>query len=124
MNLPSRSEIEAELKYRREHKFESFFPATGPLRRELYPRHVEFLNAGATKNERLFMAANRVGKSLLGAYEVTCHSTGIYPTFWEGRRFTRPVEVWVCGQSAKTAKEILQRALLSDPPRHRNAPSP
>ena len=60
MNLPSRAAIEAELKWREEHKIESFYPDSGPLRREHYVRHLEFFRAGATRNERLFMAANRV----------------------------------------------------------------
>jgi hypothetical protein len=33
------------------------------------------------------MAANRIGKSEAGAYEVTCHLTGLYPPWWTGRRF-------------------------------------
>ncbi|HET7412460.1 MAG TPA: hypothetical protein VFJ18_07330, partial [Pararhizobium sp.] len=31
--------------------------------RHLYPRHLEFFEAGATYRERCMMAANRVGKS-------------------------------------------------------------
>ena len=29
LNLPSRAEVEAELKYRAEHRLESFYPETG-----------------------------------------------------------------------------------------------
>lgn len=43
-------------------KFYTYFPDTGPLRRELYPKHLEFFAAGRDFTERLFMAANRVGK--------------------------------------------------------------
>ena len=35
------------------------------------------------------MAANRVGKSEAGAYEVTCHLTGLYPPWWEGTALSR-----------------------------------
>ena len=42
MNLPSRQEIEAEIKWRSEHKMDSYYPDTGPLRRELYEKHLEF----------------------------------------------------------------------------------
>jgi hypothetical protein len=35
------------------------------------------------------MAANRVGKTVVGAYETTVHMTGEYPAWWEGRRFDR-----------------------------------
>jgi phage terminase large subunit-like protein len=118
MNLPSRAEIEAELKWRAEHKLESFYPATGPLRRELYVKHLEFFEAGARHNERLFMAANRVGKTEgVGAYETVCHLTGQYPNWWQGRRFTRPITAWAAGQTSKTTRDILQAALLGGGPR-------
>lgn len=43
---------------------DTMFPDTGPLRRELYKKHLEFFEAGKTKHERAFIAANRVGKAL------------------------------------------------------------
>ena len=111
--LPSREAIEAELQWRAQHKLESFYPETGPLRRELYVKHMEFFERGAEKNERLFMAANRVGKTEgVGAYECTLHLTGNYPDWWKGQRFTRPVVGWAAGQTSKTTRDIIQLALL------------
>jgi len=104
--------IVAELEKRRASKFATFFPDTGPLRRELYPKHIEFFAAGSTYKNRLFMAANRVGKSEAGAYEVTCHLTGQYPHWWTGRRFDHPVEVWACGTNSQTTRDIVQAKLL------------
>jgi phage terminase large subunit-like protein len=119
MNLPSRKEIEAELKYREEHKIELFYPSTGNLRRELYVKHLEFFDAGARHNERLLMAANRVGKTEgVGAYESTLHLTGRYPEWWTGRRFSRPIEAWAAGQTSKTTRDIVQKALLGGGSRH------
>jgi phage terminase large subunit-like protein len=119
MNLPSRADIEAELKYREEHKIESFYPSTGNLRRELYVKHLEFFSAGARHNERLLMAANRIGKTEgVGAYETTLHLTGRYPDWWQGRRFTRPIEAWAAGQTSKTTRDIIQKALLGGGPRY------
>jgi phage terminase large subunit-like protein len=46
-------------KDRARQKWQNLFPDEGPLRRELYPRHMEFFAAGAKYRERLFMAANR-----------------------------------------------------------------
>ena len=113
MNLPSRQEIEAELKWRAEHNLHSFYPATGSLRRELYVKHMQFFEAGARHNERLFMAANRVGKTEgVGAYETALHLTGRYPDWWQGRRFTRPISAWAAGQTSKTTRDIIQLALL------------
>jgi len=92
--------------------FYSFFPDTGPLRRELYTKHVEFFNAGKTFSERCFMAANRIGKTIATLYELTAHLTGQYPEWWEGRRFNRPIKAWAAGTTAETTRDILQAKLL------------
>ena len=93
-------------------KFNQFFPDTGPFRRELYAKHMEFFGAGAVRKERLFMAANRVGKSEAGAYEATLHLTGLYPDWWKGKRFNHPTEGWACGTNSRTTFEIVQAKLL------------
>ena len=104
--------LEAETGRRTLGNFRQFFPDTGSFRRELYPKQLEFFAAGCTFKERLFMAANRVGKSEAGAYEVTCHLTGLYPAWWTGRRFSGPVEVWACGTNSQTTRDIVQAKLL------------
>ncbi len=107
--------MEAEA-YRRVHnRVDYYFPETGPLRRELYARHLEFFRAGAEHMERCFMAANRVGKTVAGAYELTLHLTGRYPTWWEGRRFNQPISSWVSGSTNQTTRDILQSTLLGKP---------
>ncbi len=58
------------------------------------------------------MAANRVGKTVAGAYETTCHMTGLYPGWWEGKRFDHPTASWACGHDGKTTFEIVQGVLL------------
>jgi phage terminase large subunit-like protein len=94
------------------YKFHQYFRTTGPFRRELYAKHVGFFRAGERYKERLFMAANRVGKSETGAYEVTCHLTGLYPSWWEGRRFNGPTEWWACGTTSETLRDIVQTKLF------------
>ena len=90
-----------------------FYPDTGPLRRELYPKHMEFFRAGATYRERCFMAANRIGKSEgAGGYESTLHMTGEYPDWWEGRRFPRPTAGYACGKTNETTRDIVQNKLF------------
>ena len=117
-HLPSREEIEREIQYRADHKAESFYPDRGPLRRELYAKHLEFFEAGTCKNERLFMAGNRVGKTEgVGAYEASLHLTGRYPEWWKGRRFSKPISAWAAGQTSKTTRDIIQLALLGSAPR-------
>lgn len=105
----------AEFERRRHEKFRTYFPDKGPYRRELYPRHLEFFDAGSRFKERLFMAANRIGKSGAGAYEVTAHATGEYPHWWTGKRFEHPVDVWACGTTSETTRDIVQTWLLGDP---------
>jgi hypothetical protein len=83
------SVIEAELRRRRA-AFVTLFPDSGPLGREFYQKHLEFFAAGATYKERLFMAANRVGKTVAGAFEATCHLTGRYPHWWKGDDLKTP----------------------------------
>ena len=54
--------LTAEASRRTSSRFVTFFADAGPLARSGYPKHLDFFAAGHTK-ERLFMAANRVGKS-------------------------------------------------------------
>lgn len=94
-------------------KLFTLFPDVGPYRRELYARHLEFFAAGAEHRERLFMAANRVGKTEgAGGYETALHLTGLYPEWWPGRRFADPVQAWTAGDTAKTVRDIQQEKLL------------
>jgi phage terminase large subunit-like protein len=104
--------LEKQREFQRFNAIDSYFPADGPFRRELYAPHMAFFRAGAKHRERLFLAGNRVGKTNAGAYEMALHLTGSYPEFWEGKRFTRPVSAWASGDSSKTTRDILERALL------------
>jgi phage terminase large subunit-like protein len=94
-------------------KLFSYFPDTGPLRRELYQQHLEFFRLGATHKTRCFMAANRVGKTEGGGgYEMVCHLTGRYPEWWEGHRFDHPIEAWAAGDTTETVRDIIQSKLV------------
>lgn len=88
------------------------YPETGPLRRELYAKHMAFFKAGATYRQRLFLAANRVGKTQSALTEIVYHATGNYPAWWEGKRFVHPQNWYVCGKDSNTVKVILQQTLL------------
>jgi phage terminase large subunit-like protein len=102
-------------------RFHSYFPEHDTITpdglhhaRHKYPRHLEFFEAGKSYREVCFMAANRVGKTLAGAYQVACHLTGMYPDWWPGRRFDRPVRFWAAGKTNETTRDIVQSALLGD----------
>ena len=94
-------------------KLFQLYPDTGPLRRELYPKHLGFFRAGAQFMERACIAANRVGKTWgIGGYETALHLTGEYPDWWEGRRFDGPIEAWAAGDTSETTRDIVQQALM------------
>jgi phage terminase large subunit-like protein len=94
--------------------FANRYPDHGPLRRELYAKHVEFFAAGRDHLERALIGANRCGKSTCAAYEVVAHMTGKYPEWWPGRRFERPVVCWVAGVDGKSVRETVQIALFGE----------
>ncbi len=91
------------------------YPDQGPLRRELYAKHMEHFALGRTFNERALFGGNRSGKTLAGCYEDAIHLTGQYPNWWTGHRFTKPVDGWCAGDTAKTVRDILQRTLVGPP---------
>lgn len=96
-------------------KLYELYPERGSLRRELYPKHMEFFRFGADDgvNERAFMAANRIGKTWgAGGYETALHLTGQYPDWWPGRRFDHPIDAWAAGDTTETTRDIIQLALL------------
>lgn len=99
--------LERELVARRSHnRLKDYAP---------YPKQIEFHEAGASFRERLFMAGNQLGKTWAGAYEVAMHLTGIYPDWWKGRRFDRPV-AWMAGsESGELTRKGVQRLLLGPP---------
>lgn len=82
--------------------------------RTLYPRHMEFFAAGRTYRQRCFLAANRVGKTVAGAYEESAHLTGLYPEWWDGRRFGAATRCWAAGKTNETTRDIVQKELLGD----------
>ena len=106
-NKPTKAELlktlEAQVQAKRENKLRSFVA---------YPKQIEFFALGATIRERLLMAANRSGKSEAGAYEMACHLTGVYPDWWKGRRWDRPINAWTGGESSAAVRQIQQQKLL------------
>jgi phage terminase large subunit-like protein len=83
-----------------------------PFSIERCPKHKAFFKAGATYPQRIFLASNRTGKTIAGAYELSCHLTGEYPSWWEGRRFDGPIKAWACGQTGQTTRDTVQKELL------------
>ena len=115
-----RTEIEAilrelEAREKGESKLANLFPDNGPLRRELYAKHLKHFAAGKHHRDRLFLAGNRVGKSLAAGYEGALHLTGLYPHWWEGRVFDRAINAIGASDTAKTTRDIIQIMLFGLP---------
>lgn len=90
----------------RENKIYSYHP---------YDWQKRFHDAGLTYRERMLMAANRVGKTLSAGAEVAIHATGLYPDWWEGRRFDKEVLIWVGSVTNEASRDIVQKELLGGP---------
>lgn len=112
MLVETRERLESLLQWHKYNKIHRYFPDEGPLRRELYTKHMEFFAAGATHYLRLFLAANRVGKTEGIGCELTYHLTGLYPHWWQGRRFNTPITAWVAGDTNPKTQEIIQAKLF------------
>ena len=87
----------------------------GALCRILYRQAVAWMDAGLLYCERLFMAANQIGKTDTAAFEMTCHLTGEYPHWWRGKRFRQPIEAWAAGDTMETTRDIIQAVLMGPP---------
>jgi phage terminase large subunit-like protein len=80
-----------------------------------YPYQAHFHQTGSSCNQRLLMAANRIGKSYCGSAEMSFHVTGLYPEWWQGRRFRQPITAWAGGGTTETTRDIVQHELLGSP---------
>lgn len=129
--LPQTATVE-ELRRRAALKFNHYFPdctdrcqrdSTNPLDhveidgsprfcRKGYHKHIVWMHAGSAYPERLFLAANQIGKTEAAAFEVTCHLTGLYPHWWEGKRFPKATEWWLAGDTMLSTRNVLQVAMM------------
>lgn len=77
-----------------------------------YPKQAEFHAAGARFRERMLKAGNQQGKTYSAGAEVAMHLTGVYPDWWQGRRWQRPVAGWAAGVTSESTRDNPQRILL------------
>lgn len=80
--------------------------------RHLYPQHMEFFKATKDNFAVMMMSANQVGKSTSAGYALACAATGIYPDWWPGEKYDRPIKIWACGVDSKQMREVIQERLL------------
>ena len=63
-------------------------------------------------DRRGILAANRIGKTVSTCYETAMHLTGRYPTWWQGRRFAKPITAMVAGEGWSQVALVLQKELM------------
>lgn len=80
-------ELEKETKY---NKLKHFVPDGW---------HKDMFEAGKTERVRGVLSANRTGKSYAASAELAMHLTGLYPSWWNGHRFDRPIDAMALGSS-------------------------
>lgn len=66
----------------------------------------------APEAERMLMAANQVGKTHSAGAEFAYHMMGQYPSWWEGKRFEKPILAWAGSPTNETSRDIVQAELL------------
>lgn len=79
-----------------------------------YEKQIEFHSLGAKYTQRCFMAGNQLGKTLAGAMEAAYHATGLYPDWWEGKRFKESNKGWACGETSEVVRNSIQLLLVGD----------
>lgn len=104
----SLADIEKVEQWRKYNRIELMFPETGAYNRSLYPQHMQFFRETAKHKEVAFIAGNRTGKSEAIVYAATLFLTGRYPSWWEGRRFDKPVSILVAGENSKLVRDSIQ----------------
>jgi phage terminase large subunit-like protein len=80
-----------------------------------YSKQREFHAAGKDHRERLLMAGNQLGKTYCGGAEVAYHLTGLYPDWWEGKTWDRPVRWWAGSKTGEVTRDGVQRYLVGEP---------
>jgi phage terminase large subunit-like protein len=93
-------------KHKRENLYDFFEP---------YAPQLEFFNMGKEKRERALLGGTQCGKTEGGAYEATCHLTGLYPKWWTGKVFEKPTRGWCAGISRELVRDGLQTKLCGIP---------
>jgi len=76
-----------------------------------FPHQLKFFETGESPR-RGVLAANRIGKTVSTCYETAYHLTGLYPSWWTGRRFNKPITAFVAGEGWEQVARVLQDELL------------
>lgn len=75
-----------------------------------YDKQWDYLNCDS--RYKALTAANQVGKTTSGMFEEAAHLTGIYHKDWRGKRYDRPVDIWIVGETSARVRDTLQEKLF------------
>ena len=70
---------------------------------------------GGIARQLMLMAGNKTGKTYCGAMELSYHLTGLYPEWWLGLKFDKPIKAWAAGNTSNNTRDIVQSELLGEP---------
>lgn len=101
--------------YEKRQKFggmDKWFKPGTPFGIDKLPKHKAFFDAGAVYGQRLLMGGNRSSKTVSGALEAAFHATGLYPDWWEGKRFDEPTHGWAIGSTARATRDTVQKEIM------------
>ncbi len=71
-----------------------------------------FFEAGAWAKERAILGGNRSGKTHTSQWELDKHLRGVYPAWWKGRLYDKPITALCCGVTNVQTTGVLQEGLL------------
>ena len=72
-----------------------------------FEHQLKFFSTGNSER-RGILAANRIGKTVSTCFETACHLTGIYPEWWNGYKFDKPITCMVAGEGWSQVALVLQ----------------
>jgi phage terminase large subunit-like protein len=77
-----------------------------------FPYQINFFKTGKDFTRRGMIAANRSGKTVASSFEVAYHLTGMYPDWWEGKKWDKPIIAMATGESWEQVAKTLQSKIL------------
>lgn len=77
-----------------------------------YPWQLEAFRS--THSQTMTLAGNRSGKTMSAAYHFACDVTGDYPDWWDGPRFSNPLNALGLGVDNGQLKAVLQTQLFGE----------
>ena len=77
------------------------------------PAQMDIFNSN--KRVRTVSGGNRSGKSHCAAFETACHATGLYPTWWQGVKYTEAIDMGVISPDTSQMLKTSQRKLMGPP---------